>query len=332
MNHPQEAPRKPPAAGKAGLASCLDDDLLPLTELTMSTRDQRPSDGARRWVDEHGREIEESDRGLVYDLQTLVDRRKVLGLFGGLSAAALLAACGGSDSGGSASGATAAPGTTSPEETASSSAGGDLTEVPEETAGPFPGDGSNGPNVLDDSGIVRSDIRSSFGSSTTTAEGVPLTIKLTVRDAATGDAAKGAGVYLWHCDRDGNYSLYSQAAASENYLRGAQETDAGGTVSFQSIFPACYSGRWPHIHFEVYASLSDATSSGPVVKTSQIALPKEACEAVYATSGYEQSISNLSQVSLTSDNVFSDDGGIHQIATMSGDAAGGYTAALTIGV
>ena len=41
-----------------------------------------------RRVDEHGREIEESDRGLVYDLQTLVDRRKVLGLFGGLSAAA----------------------------------------------------------------------------------------------------------------------------------------------------------------------------------------------------------------------------------------------------
>jgi hypothetical protein len=61
---------------------------------------------------------------------------------------------------------------------------------------------------------------------------------------------------------------------------------------FQSIFPACYSGRWPHIHFEVYASLSDATSSGPIVKTSQIALPKEACEAVDATSGYEQSVAN----------------------------------------
>jgi hypothetical protein len=141
----------------------------------------------------------------------------------------------------------------------------------------------------------------------------------------------GRGV-LWHCDRDGNYSLYSQAAASENYLRGAQEADAGGTVSFKSIFPACYSGRWPHIHFEVYGSLSDATSSGPIVKTSQIALPKEACEAVYATSGYEQSVSNLSQVSLTSDNVFSDDGAIHQLATMSGDASGGYVAALTIGV
>ena len=286
------------------------------------TRCERPSNDPRRWLDEHGHEIEESDRGLVYDLQTLVDRRKVLGLFGGLSAAALLAACGGSGTNGSASTGT----------TGSSAAGGDLTEVPEETAGPYPGDGSNGPNVLDDSGIVRGDIRSSFGSSTTTAEGVPLEIRLTVRDAATGDAAKGAGVYLWQCDRDGNYSLYSQAAANENYLRGAQEADANGTVTFQSIFPACYSGRWPHIHFEVYETLSDATSSGPIVKTSQIALPKEACEAVYATSGYEQSVSNLSQVSLAGDMVFGDDGGIHQLATMSGDASAGYTATLTIGV
>jgi hypothetical protein len=101
----------------------------------------------RRWVDEHGREIEESDRGLVYDLQTLVDRRKVLGLFGGLSAAALLAACGGSGSGTPSGSDASASGAT-----ASSSGSGDLTEVPEETAGPFPADGSNGPNVLDDSG------------------------------------------------------------------------------------------------------------------------------------------------------------------------------------
>jgi protocatechuate 3,4-dioxygenase beta subunit len=186
--------------------------------------------------------------------------------------------------------------------------------------------------VLDDSGIVRGDIRSSFGSSTTTAEGVPLEIRLTVRDAASGDVLEGAGVYLWHCDRDGNYSLYSEAAAGENYLRGAQEVDADGTATFTSIFPACYSGRWPHVHFEVYASLSDATSSGPIVKTSQIALPKEACQAVYATAGYSQSVGNLSRVSLSGDMVFGDDGGIHQLATMSGDAGKGYLAALTIGV
>jgi protocatechuate 3,4-dioxygenase beta subunit len=288
-------------------------------ELTM-TRRERPSNDSRRWVDEHGHEIEESDRGLVYDLQTLVDRRKVLGLFGGLSAAALLAACGGSGTNGSAS-----TGTTD------SSAAGDFTEVPEETAGPYPGDGSNGPNVLDDSGIVRSDIRSSFGSSATTAEGVPLEIRLTVREAATGDAAKGAGVYLWQCDRDGNYSLYSQAAADENYLRGAQEADANGTVTFQSIFPACYSGRWPHIHFEVYASQADATGGGNPISTSQLALPEDVCNVVYATAGYEQSVSNLADVSLDSDNVFGD-GATQQLASVGGSVAAGYTAELSVPV
>ena len=84
--------------------------------------------------------------------------------------------------------------------------------------------------------------------------------------------------------------MYSQAAADENYLRGVQATDESGTATFTSIFPACYAGRWPHVHFEVYEKVGDATSSGPIVKTSQIALPKAACETVYATSGYEQSV------------------------------------------
>ena len=130
----------------------------------------------------------------------------------------------------------------------------------------------------------------------------------------------------------GNYSLYSRGAENENYLRGVQETDANGTVRFTSIYPACYSGRWPHIHFEVYEDVANAVASGPIVKTSQIALPSETNDVVYATSGYEQSVRNASQVSLQSDNVFSDDGGIHQIATMSGSVDAGYTASLTIGV
>jgi protocatechuate 3,4-dioxygenase beta subunit len=278
-----------------------------------------------RWTDAQGKEIDEEDRGLVYDMTTLVNRRAALGLFGGVSVLTLLAACG------------AAPSTTttSPTTDTSPDAGtGDsaLTEVPDETGGPYPGDGSNGINVLDDSGIVRSDIRSSFGSSTITATGVPLTIVLTVRDAATGDALSGGAVYLWHCDRDGDYSLYSDGLEDVNYLRGVQQIGADGSVTFTSIFPGCYSGRWPHIHFEVYSDVATAVASGPIVKTSQIALPKEASEAVYATTGYDTSVRNLAQISLASDNVFGDDGGIHQIATMTGSASAGYTAALTIGV
>jgi protocatechuate 3,4-dioxygenase beta subunit len=287
-----------------------------------------------RWLDEHGNEIDEDHRGLVYDIRTLVDRRRALGIFGGIGLTSLLAACtpGGSESTAGATADPTATATATPSASPSAAASAPLDEVPDETGGPYPADGSNGVNVLDDSGIVRSDIRSSFGSSTAVAEGVPLTIELTVRDAATGSALVGAGVYLWHCDRDGGYSLYSDGLENVNYLRGVQETDAMGTVRFTSIYPACYSGRWPHIHFEVYADVANAVASGPIVKTSQLALPEETNALVYATSGYEQSVQNVSQVSLASDNVFGDDGGIHQIASMSGSVAAGYTAALTIGV
>jgi protocatechuate 3,4-dioxygenase beta subunit len=275
-------------------------------------------------ADQHEQhELEEHDRGLVYDLDTL-DRRRVLKLlgFGGLSAGLFtLIGCGPSGATGSASAAAAATDAT----------GASCALVPEETAGPFPGDGSNGPNILAESGVVRSDIRSSFGSSTTVAEGVPLAIQLTVQDAECAPLA-GAAVYLWHCDRNGNYSMYSDAAAGENYLRGVQEADDTGLVTFSSIFPACYQGRWPHIHFEVYPSLDLATEEQNKIATSQIALPKDACETVYATAGYEQSVRTLGEVSLAGDMVFGDDGGVRQLGTVTGNDADGYTVALTIAV
>ena len=283
-----------------------------------------------RWIDTNGEPLDEEDRGLVYDVGTLVNRRAALGLFGGVGLTALLAACAPTEV--LSSPTPSATATATPTPSASATAAGPLTEVPDETAGPYPGDGSNGVNVLDDSGIVRRDIRSSFGSSTTTAAGVPLEIRLSVRDAATGAALQGAAVYLWHCNSLGEYSLYSSGLENENYLRGVQEVDETGTVTFTSIFPGCYDGRWPHIHFEVYADAATAVASGPIVKTSQIALPQEACAAVYATGSYERSTSNLSRTSLSSDNVFGEDGGIYQLATMSGDTSAGYVAALTIGV
>jgi protocatechuate 3,4-dioxygenase beta subunit len=159
-----------------------------------------------------------------------------------VGASALVAAC---------SGGTADQAAGTATSTASTQTAGDtaecVTAAPAETAGPYPGDGSNGPNVLIESGIVRSDIRSSFGSYSGLAEGVPTTIDLTLLDT-TKNCTAGAGiaVYVWHCDRAGNYSLYSQDAAEQNYLRGVQVADQNGRVSFKSIFPACYAGRWPH--------------------------------------------------------------------------------------
>lgn len=275
--------------------------------------------------------LENHDRGLDYDLPRLLHRRGMLKLVAGVGLAGAglitLGACasdiGTADatpSGGWPPGG--GPGDGAPEITRTSNTANG--ELPEETGGPFPGDGSNGANVLNQSGIVRPDITSSFGSSTTRAEGVPLDITMTINDFAKNKSPlAGGAVYVWHCDREGRYSLYSQGVTGENYLRGVQEADDRGQVRFTTIFPACYSGRWPHIHFEVYPSLAKATNNANKIATSQMALPEATCQAVYATSGYEQSRSNMGRVSLDTDNVFRD-GYDLQLPTVTGDPSGGY--------
>jgi protocatechuate 3,4-dioxygenase beta subunit len=266
------------------------------------------------------------DQGLGFDIGTLMGRRRMLRILGIGAATAGLAACGTQASGSSSTASTtSAASATDASDTSS--------EIPEETAGPYPGDGSNGPDVLEQSGIVRSDIRSSFGEASGTAEGVPMTLELVIQDLTNGGAGfEGVAVYVWHCDREGRYSMYSEGVTNENYLRGVQIADSSGKVSFTSIFPACYDGRWPHIHFEVYPDQASITDTANVIATSQVALPKDACEKVYAESGYEQSVSNLTKASLDSDNVFGDDGGALQLATVSGDVSGGLTVTLNVGV
>jgi protocatechuate 3,4-dioxygenase beta subunit len=200
-----------------------------------------------------------------------------------------------------------------------------------------PADGTNSSNgkvanALALSGIVRGDIRWSVAGASGVAAGVPLTIRLKIVDAANGCAgAPGATVYLWHCDRDGNYSMYSSSVVNENYLRGVQEADADGYVTFTTIFPGCYDGRMPHVHFEVYPSLVKATSAANRVKTSQFTFPLAALNEAYTANGYATSVRKLAAISFATDNVFSD-GAAQQMATMSGDMANGYVATLTIGV
>src|SRR4051794_23420609 len=183
-------------------------------------------------------DAEDHDLGLSHDLPKIVERsgmgrRGLLALFGGVGAIAV-AGCGSDDAG-------------------SASSSVSEGEIPEETVGPYPGDASNGPDVLSESGVVRSDITSSFGSSATMAAGVPAKIRFEVVDASAGcTPLKEAAVYVWHCDGHGRYSMYSNGVTNENFLRGVQGTDTDGVLTFASLFPGCYSGRWPHIHFEVY--------------------------------------------------------------------------------
>lgn len=285
--------------------------------------------------------------------RTPVDRRRLLGM-GALGVSALLGATtlgsvaqarilggGGRPPGPPPSGAPGGAGGGAPagqgDSSTIASADGQCRTLPTETQGPYPADGSSASgqtvNILKQSGIVRSNLtRSSTGK---VASGVPLTLSMQlVSVGATCTPLAGHVIYVWHCTADGLYSLYSQGITGEDYLRGVQVTDAQGRVSFQTIFPGCYAGRWPHIHFEVYPNLAAAVQGnvkGNVSLVSQIAMPETQCRAVYADKRYTGSTRNLNQITLATDNVFGD-GAKAQTPQMGGRVAAGYTASIVVGL
>ena len=280
--------------------------------------------------------MDHSHHSLAEDLERMLatqsSRRRSLRWLLASAAVVPLASCGG---GGGASGDTVASTVSSTGSTTTTT--GTCAVIPEETGGPYPGDGTNSngsgvANALTLSGIVRSDIRTSVAPGSATAAGIPTTLKLQIVNVGASCAsAAGAAVYLWHCDRDGNYSMYASGLTNENYLRGVQEADSTGTVTFTTIFPGCYSGRMPHIHFEVYPSLAKATSASNRIKTSQMTFPMATLNEAYATTAYSASSRNLASMSYATDNVFSD-GTSLQMASVSGDPVNGYVVTLTIGV
>jgi protocatechuate 3,4-dioxygenase beta subunit len=293
------------------------------------------------------------DLGLAHDLSRLqqqaLQRRGALRWLLGAGAAGLaggsalcLSGCGGGG-GGDAGSSTSSSSGSSGSSGSSSSSGGTTTTtsgcsvVPEETAGPYPGDGSNTSNgsianALALTGIVRSDIRSSIAGATGTATGVPLQviIELVNTNASCADLS-GYAIYLWHCDALGRYSMYSSGVTAENYLRGVQSTGTDGTAVFQTIYPGCYAGRVPHMHFEIYRSANTATNWNNKLRTSQLCFPSDINTTVYATSGYGQSAANNNAISLSSDGIFSD-GYSTQLCTVTGSVSAGYVATLRVGI
>jgi protocatechuate 3,4-dioxygenase beta subunit len=289
--------------------------------------------------------LDEHDRGLAFDMETvrLLGRRRALGMLGLGAGAIVLAGCGPDDSSSSANtgSATATPTPTPTSTSASGTAGSSsCTAFATETNGPYPADGTNQSrgttsNVLPMEAFQRSDIRSSVIGSGTVAGGVEVELTLTLVDVNDECAVlAGYAVYVWHCNASGQYSLYDLPA--ETYLRGVQVSDENGQVTFTTIFPGCYAGRYPHIHFEVFSSLANATSGNYAVLISQLAMPAAACTSVYSdTATYGNSAPRFANTSISSDNVFGDNSGAQtEVMTleMSGSASAGYTATATVGI
>jgi protocatechuate 3,4-dioxygenase beta subunit len=176
---------------------------------------------------------------------------------------------------------------------------------PSETSGPFP---IKSPNTLKLVNIIAD------------RTGVPLTIKIFVKDSANACLAReGVFVDIWHCDKDGNYSEYG-SSASKHFLRGRQLTDQTGLVTFSSIYPGWYPGRAPHVHVEV---LSNTEKS---LLTTQIAFDENKNALVYASAGYR----GKADTSNKGDNLFDDSLDANMHDSITGSIATGYVMTKTI--
>lgn len=176
--------------------------------------------------------------------------------------------------------------------------------IPRETEGPFPLDLSENPYYF------RQDVRED-------RVGIPFRVRLRVVGNANCEPMANVRVNIWHCDRDGYYSGYSnamnQGQAGKTYLRGYQITDANGEVEFLTIFPGWYNGRVAHIHFQVRVSSSYAAIS-------QLTFPIEEKQAIYSKHAdlYPKGADPLTP---SQDGIFND-GYQYQVSTLTTDDGG----------
>ena len=205
--------------------------------------------------------------------------------------------------------------------TRAAAASGTCTLTATETDGPYPLYA-----ILTNSILTREDI-------TEGKTGVPLTLTITLQDLSNGcTPISGAGIYIWHCDKDGIYSGYATStnagSTSTTFLRGVQVTDSDGQVTFTTIYPGWYAGRITHIHAQVY--LNDSLVSGTAIATTQLAFPIDITTEVYDSSLYTKG-QNTSVTSFSADNVFSD-GTSTEMLSLTGDTSSGYAATMTISI
>lgn len=135
--------------------------------------------------------------------------------------------------------------------------------------------------------------------------GIPLSVALTIKNTNNNcGVVPNATVVIWHCDKDGYYSGYSNSGylgnqdnKSKTFCRGLVQTDAMGVARFQTIYPGWYQGRATHIHAQIYVG-------GSLKLSTQMAFPEDINAVVHATELYKGHGQNSTKN--TTDNVFRD--------------------------
>lgn len=200
----------------------------------------------------------------------------------------------------------------------------DVVVDPQEMAGPYPADGSNGVDVVDSS-LVRRRMRTDVGGGNR-QDGIPLDLRLRVWDVAADEALAGVWVYVWHCNINGEYSGYGNQVG-RSWLRAVQQTNDEGRVRFRTIVPGRYPGRASHIHLAVFPD--DSFDPAAKLSTTQLAFRNRVMDEIYAADDrYAGSLTNA--IYNESDMVFSD--GVDDQLVRLEVKGNGYLGRSTIGV
>lgn len=151
---------------------------------------------------------------------------------------------------------------------------------PAQTEGPFFVDGE----------LDRSDIRGDARGGNV-RQGTPLKIRFNVAriDGASCTPLAGAQVHVWHSDASGGYSdtdVRQASAASLQFLRGYQLTDAAGGAQFLTIVPGWYGGRTAHIHFKIRLAATPGSTARSQEFTSQLYFDDALQNRVFAAAPY----------------------------------------------
>jgi protocatechuate 3,4-dioxygenase beta subunit len=151
--------------------------------------------------------------------------------------------------------------------------------------------------------------------------GTPLTLRLTVLNAASCKPIRSAAVDIWHADAAGNYSGFGAGASSRTFMRGIQKTDANGLATFLTVYPGWYQGRAVHIHVKVHVG-------GSVVHTGQLFFPDTITAKAYTVAPYT---SRPGPDMLNAQDSIYVNGGRRSMLALKKTAAG-YTGSIAMGV
>jgi len=235
---------------------------------------------------------------------TLLTRRRALGLLG-LGGLATISSAGLvlSGHGEAASKITSLPG---------------CVVTPAKTVGPY----------FKEEHLIRSDLRSDTKSGKVSA-GVPLSLTFRVLKVGVGVCAPLSGITIdvWQADAQGLYSdIGGEHTLGQNYLRGAQVTDAKGTATFSTIYPGWYTSRAVHLHFKARQIVGGQVQSS---FTSQLFFDDSVTDEVVKQPAYLRPTAR--KVRNDNDSIYGN-GGHQLLLSLKGTPQTGFTATFDLGI